>query len=832
MSDTRICPYCSERIKQAAIICKHCGSSLNEGASNTLLFDSQVRSALAQKYDIIEVIGKGGMATVYKATQRNLNRLVALKVVHPNLVHDTEFLNRFQREALTAASLNHPNIVMIYDVGSVNGIHFISMEYLDGEDLQSFIRKNGKLAIDKTIHIIAPIAEALDYAHQKGLVHRDVKSANIIITKSGRAVLTDFGIAHASSGTKLTIAGTVIGTPEYMSPEQAEGKQIDGRSDIFSLGIVMFECLTGMVPFKGDNPLTTIHGIIYDEAPSVRKFNANIPSWLADVISSTLAKTPDDRVPTGLTLSVYLKEKKTPAPIFKKLQAKSDKKKSSSLVQLIRSGSNKALIGLIAICVFVIITATILYVIQSRTKTSSKETINYTTDTDRPELNSPDISKTIEEAEMKLKDGDLQGALNLYKEASLTDPSDQRLVVKINEINTVLANRDEVSKLTESGDNKFNQANYLKARDDFRKILEIDKENEHANSQIAIINQKLQLLAKDQNEANLQRYTAIADSLYNIDQYDNALRWYEKALKIKPKDDYIESRISLVMTGMAMKDVDFEKLIIEFQKNIKEGKLQAARDKLKEAMVLKPDNIALKNKLDSINTLIQNWIDTEVNNNLVYVQGGTFIMGSDIESDDQKPSHTVTLSGFYVDKYEVSVKQYRFFCEISGKSMPKKPSWDWKDNDPIVNVTREDAAAFARWAGKRLPTEAEWEFAAMGGNNTGGQSMKYSGSNKAKEVANFESSIPYGIKPVDSNKPNSLGIYNMSGNVWEWCSDYYDNNYYKMNISDNPKGPSSGKYHVIRGGAFNSSTREIMIKYRSFNDGRYNNCVGFRCVKD
>ena len=196
------------------------------------------------------------MATVYKAIQKNLNRLVALKVVHPNLVHDTEFLNRFHREAQMAASLNHPNIVMIYDVGAINGVHFISMEYLEGEDLQTLIRRSGKISVDDTIHIIAPIAEALDYAHQMGLIHRDVKSANIMITKTRRAVLTDFGIAHPVSGTRLTLAGTIIGTPEYMSPEQAEGKQIDGRSDIFSLGIVMFECLTGTVPFKGDSPLT------------------------------------------------------------------------------------------------------------------------------------------------------------------------------------------------------------------------------------------------------------------------------------------------------------------------------------------------------------------------------------------------------------------------------------------------------------------------------------------------------------------------------------------------------------------------------------------------
>jgi serine/threonine-protein kinase PpkA len=830
MSDTRFCPYCSEKIKQAAIICKHCGSSLNTDLSNTLVNDTQVRNALSQKYEIIEVIGKGGMATVYKANQKNLNRLVALKVVHPNLVHDTEFLNRFHREAQMAASLNHPNIVMIYDVGSVNGVHFISMEYLEGEDLQSYIRRNGKLAVDDTIHIIAPIAEALDYAHQKGLVHRDVKSANIIITKNRRPVLTDFGIAHASSGTKLTIAGTVIGTPEYMSPEQAEGKQIDGRSDIFSLGIVMFECLTGIVPFKGDNPLTTIHGIIYEEAPSIKKINAKIPSWLADIISNALAKAPDDRFPTGLVLSVYLTEKKTPSGSFKKNQARVTHTGKPGSAKSKTNILNKAIFGLIIVIVFVIITATVLYVAQDRSSSSlfGRDADAVPTDSI---LNVPDISKILNDAENLVNNGNMEEALVKFKEAFLIEPSNQQIADKINWVNTILSNRIEVAKLTESGDKSFERGNFLSARDDFRKILELEKDNEHANSQLVIINQKLQLIARDQNEANFQKYTADADSLYKLNQYDDAIKLYQMALRLKPGNSYIETQLDLAKTGTAMADVEFDEIMMNVRKNINEGRIQEAKDKLSEALVLKPNSQLILNKLDSLDNQIKYLMSNEINNNMVHIPGGTFMMGTDTESDEQRPAHPVTVSGFNIDRYEVTVKQYQLYCNITGKSMPRKPPWDWVENLPVVNVSKEDAEAYARWAGKRLPTEAEWEYAALGGNSTTGQPFKYSGSNNAKDVATFENTFPVGIKPVDSNKPNSFGLFNMSGNAWEWCSDYYDSKY-QVNISDNPKGPSSGKYFVIRGGAWNSSTREIMVKYRSYGDGKLNNNIGFRCVKD
>jgi len=311
MPETKTCPYCGEEILTAARKCKHCGEWFDATEKIPTIdkkdLTTLVKELLSSKYDIIEVVGKGGMATVYKGVQKSLNRIVAIKVVHQNLIHDEEFLRRFHREAQLAASLTHNNIVHVYDEGQINNLHFIVMEYLDGKDLHTMIKESGKIEVIKTLNIITPIAGTLMYAHNKGIIHRDIKSSNIFVTKEGKAVLTDFGIAHANSGTKLTQTGTVIGTPEYMSPEQAEGKIIDERSDLYSLGVVMFESLTANLPFKGENPISTIYRIINEKPKGVREIVGEIPKEVEEIIEKLLSKKKEDRFKNGDELVEKLK---------------------------------------------------------------------------------------------------------------------------------------------------------------------------------------------------------------------------------------------------------------------------------------------------------------------------------------------------------------------------------------------------------------------------------------------------------------------------------------------------------------------------------------------
>ncbi|AEV15624.1 hypothetical protein TCCBUS3UF1_5760 [Thermus sp. CCB_US3_UF1] len=283
--------------------------------------------ALAQRYEVLEKVGVGGMATVYKAKDRKTGRVVALKVPQERFVGDPRFVRRFHREAEVLSKMDHPNIVKVFDHGQVDGVHFIAMEYLDGEGLDRLIEER-RLNLRQAAAILARVADALKHIHAQGIVHRDIKPGNIMVLKGAlkedgvdpRGVrLMDFGIAAGKVLTRLTITGARIGTPVYMSPEQAKGQKLDHRSDIYSLGIVLYEALTGQPPFTGGYE-TVIHQQIFQVPTPPKQLKPEIPQALSDLVLRMLEKDPAkrptlDEVIQGLSGS-WEEEKGLPQPYY------------------------------------------------------------------------------------------------------------------------------------------------------------------------------------------------------------------------------------------------------------------------------------------------------------------------------------------------------------------------------------------------------------------------------------------------------------------------------------------------------------------------------------
>ena len=247
------------------------------------------------RYEILGILGQGGMGAVYKARDRELDRLIALKVIRPELATDASILQRFKQELILARNITHKNVVRIFDLGEADGIRFISMEYVDGDDLRTLLRREGKFSPKETIAVIEQVCRALDAAHSEGVIHRDLKPQNIMREKNGRVVVMDFGLARSLGESGMTQTGAIVGTIEYMSPEQALGTTLDQRSDIFSVGLIFYELLTGKAPYEADTAIASLMKRTREEARSASDVDASVPKPLSAIVSRCLEREPDNR---------------------------------------------------------------------------------------------------------------------------------------------------------------------------------------------------------------------------------------------------------------------------------------------------------------------------------------------------------------------------------------------------------------------------------------------------------------------------------------------------------------------------------------------------------
>src|SRR3954467_385050 len=268
------------------------------------MIEVEVGSQVGQ-YRIESYIGRGGMGVVYRAEHAHLGRHVALKLLAPELAENESFRDRFVRESRVAARVDHPNVIPIYEASESEGRYFIAMRYVDGHDLREILHTGGPLSLERALVVLTQVAGALDAAHAQGLVHRDVKPGNIlVVAESEHCYLTDFGLTKAiSSDTAFTATGQFVGTTDYVAPEQIEGKELDRRTDVYSLGCVFYECLTGTTPFRRDTDMAVMWAHIQEPPPRLSARRGDMPEHLDDVIATAMAKSKDDRYPSCSTFA-------------------------------------------------------------------------------------------------------------------------------------------------------------------------------------------------------------------------------------------------------------------------------------------------------------------------------------------------------------------------------------------------------------------------------------------------------------------------------------------------------------------------------------------------
>jgi serine/threonine protein kinase len=342
------CPRCHTPLPVDGLYCSHCPPDFNHELRERLAH------ALEGRYEIIRLLGRGGMAAVFLAEDLVLERQVAIKVLPPDTTRDGQLIVRFQQEAKTAAKLDHPNIIPIHRVESEAGLVYIVMKYVSGQSLEELLVK-GRLPIPQVRHVLREAALALGHAHRRHIVHRDVKPANIMLDDDGRVVLTDFGISKAVQGaSNLTGTGTIIGTPQYMAPEQAKGREVDGRADQYALAIVGYRALTGELPFEGD-PHSILYQQVFEPPPSVLDRRPDTPRDLRVALDRALAKDSRARFPTMEDFAASVSGERVPSsgsgsttvvstPVKVAEQAKSDGDQGSSGV-FVAMGTIAVLIG-------------------------------------------------------------------------------------------------------------------------------------------------------------------------------------------------------------------------------------------------------------------------------------------------------------------------------------------------------------------------------------------------------------------------------------------------------------------------------------------------------
>jgi len=660
------------------------------------------------KYELFESLGRGGYGTVYRAQEPVLQVVRAVKVLHQELLADPQFIERFRLEARTAARLEHPHIVPVYELSQDQGRYFLAMKYMPGGSLKELLEKNGRLAFPRALEITRQVASALEYAHKQGVVHRDVKPANILFDEDRSVRLSDFGFSRAmqaSSSGSISASGGVIGTPQYIAPEIWRGKPATPAADVYSLACVFIEILTGQVLFSGDSPAEIMTRHILDGPQFPQAWPEGTPAHIEAVLAKALASRPQERYagPGEFTAALQL-----------------------------------------------------------ATAGSAGER-SYAAGEGAPPVPPHVTAEPAAGALQKKK-------MSLHLKAALLVFIGPVILVGLLWAALKLEERYWITQLDQSQSTS-------------PPVAELAAQSTQQIAELAI----------------------------------------EQELPV-PSSTPPKPTASITATA---------------------EKLPAATNTASRIPTADPRFPPAEAKLGDT------WTSPVDGMELVYIPAGDFQMGCDPEhnggydcyDEDELPLHTVYLDAYYIDKTEVTNAQYAMCvadgaCDIPEDTSSVNRNTDYGlssyDNYPVINVSWQDASDYCSWAGRELPTEAQWEKAARG------ESVRAYPWGDIEPSCELVNGLVNGFPCIGHTKAvgsypdgaSPYGVLDMAGNAWEWVRDWYDGDYYSsLEKYINPLGPRSGTDRVSRGGSFTygfhfrTSDRNYFL-----NDVYLLIVFGFRCA--
>jgi len=787
---------------------------------------SWIGKSLADRYKIEDLLGQGGMSAVYRATDSNLRRVVAVKMIHPHLSSDPDFVRRFEEEATAVAQLRHPNIIQVYDYNHAADTYYMVLEFVPGETLQNQLKRindaDRRMPLPDVVNTAVNICDAIEYANGRGLIHRDIKPANIMLSVHGQAILMDFGIAKIIGGQHHTATGAVIGTALYMSPEQIKGQNLDQRSDIYSLGVTLFEMVSGRPPFEADSAMTLMMMHVNDQVPDLHKLNPDLPGGLVAVINKALAKNPDDRYKTAGEMASALKDVQTQL--------------STRPKSVIPAGE-----------------ATLIE--QPELEPIDATMIEQPAAPEGPPTSSPE--------NIAAKPGSIAVERPPGIPASPASRSSMPAALRKVGMRPVLigggiAGVLILACLIVSGIFVYNQ--FIRSRNSVPAGLVTATTQEPGAANLAesplLTATNAPTLTPAPPTATFPPATTATVTLtstptvpagpfsrINAMTIDNQGRYvveyetFEFTEQISPTTLHVHFFFNTVAPEEAGVPGHGPWILYGGPRPFT-GYLASDRKDATQMCILvaNPDHSVQPNSGNCypLPDVAPPEITGDSGAVMLLIPAGPFEMGTDASLPPRRPSHTVDLPDYYIDKFEVTNEQYAAcvnddVCdppiELGSLTRALYFGEPLFANYPVINIQWADAKQFCEWRGARLPTEAEWEKAARG---TDGRTFPW-GEGINCDYANVDNcvgdTVEVGTYPLDVSP---YGVFDLGGNVREFVEDWFD----VYPGGDSQASEDFGtKVRVVRGGRFDKpgDEAEVTLRGRIFPDeSRQNN--GIRCA--